>query len=158
LGESLAMRETASLIGEVDDEGWGAIERVIRTAGVSSAEALKPVVAVEEDTTASRRPGDVIVAFGPPATGRRASLLGDPGWFAPRGGGRLLGRVAAPDAVPVLQPLLRKTDPRVTREAIASLGLINDPSAARAIHTVMRAATGDLRRAVVDALVADRDA
>jgi HEAT repeat protein len=39
----------------------------------------------------------------------------------------------------------------------ATLIGIDDPSAARAIHTFLRTATGDLRRAVVDALVADRD-
>jgi HEAT repeat protein len=74
-----------------------------------------------------------------------------------RAAARLLGRIATPEAVPLLQPLLRKGDPRVAREAIAALSNIADPAAARAIHTVLRAATGELRRAVVDALVADRD-
>jgi HEAT repeat protein len=59
--------------------------------------------------------------------------------------------------VPLLQPLLRKTDPRVARAAVAALTAIPDPAAARAIHTVLRASTGDLRRAVADALVAERD-
>jgi HEAT repeat protein len=45
----------------------------------------------------------------------------------------------------------------VARDAIKALGSIPDPAAARAIHTVLRAATGEVRRAIVDALVADRD-
>ena len=45
----------------------------------------------------------------------------------------------------------------MAREAVSALGDIDDPAAARAVHTVLRAATGALRRAVIDALVADRD-
>ena len=45
-----------------------------------------------------------------------------------------------------------------TTAAVRALSNINDPAAARAVHTVLRAATGDQRRAVVDALVAQRDA
>ena len=40
---------------------------------------------------------------------------------------------------------------------VSALIGIHDPSAGRAIHTVLRAATGELRRAVIEALVADRD-
>ena len=70
----------------------------------------------------------------------------------------ILGRIASPEAVPLLQPLLRRNDPKVTRHAIAALANIDDPAAARAIHTVLRSATGEQRRAVVEALVAGRDA
>ena len=45
----------------------------------------------------------------------------------------------------------------VVREAVTALSAIDDPAAARAIHTVLRAATGGLRRAVTDALVAGKD-
>ena len=48
------------------------------------------------------------------------------------------GASRTPDAVPLLQPLLRKSDPRVARAAVSALGAIDDPSAARAIHTVLR--------------------
>ena len=59
--------------------------------------------------------------------------------------------------MPLLQPLLRGSDPRVTQAAVRALSNINDPAAARAVHTVLRAATGEQRRAVVEALVAERD-
>ena len=157
LGESMAMLETAALIGEVDEQAWDAIRSVIVSVGAASIDALKPVAAVETETPGSRRAEDLIAGFAAAGVSRLASLVGDPRWFAQRVGARLLGRTGSAEAVPLLQPLLRKTDPRVAREAIAALGLIDDPSAARAIHTVLRAATGDLRRAVVDALVADRD-
>jgi HEAT repeat protein len=75
-----------------------------------------------------------------------------------RNGARLLGRIAAAEAVPLLQPLLRRGEPRVARAAVSALGVIADPSAARAIHTILRSATGDTRSAVIAALVADRDA
>ncbi len=157
LGESLAMRETTALIGEVDDDGWQAIGDVIAATGPSAIEALKAVVSVEGETPAVVRAGELIVAFGAPAVSRLASLVGDARWYMQLAGARLLGRIGSPEAVPLLQPLLRRTDPRVAKEAIAALGSIDDPSAARAIQTVLRAATGELRQAVVDALVADRD-
>ncbi|HUP39845.1 MAG TPA: HEAT repeat domain-containing protein, partial [Vicinamibacterales bacterium] len=70
----------------------------------------------------------------------------------------VLGRIAAPEAVPLLQPLLRRSDSKVTRAAISALANIQDPAAARAIHMVLRSATGEQRRVVIEALVAERDA
>jgi HEAT repeat protein len=157
LGESLAMRETSALIGDVDEASWTAIRAVMRTVGVSTIEALKPVVMTEDDTLTTTRAEDTIVAFGAPAVGRLAELVGDPRWFAQRRAARLLGRIAVPDAVPLLQPLLRQGDPRVAREAVTALGRIHDPAAARAIQIVLRASTGTVRRAVIDALVEGRD-
>jgi hypothetical protein len=157
LGESLAMRETAGLVGDIDEEGWIAIRAVLETVGVSSIEALKPVVMVEAQTLASRRAEEAILGFGQPAVARLASLVGDSRWFVQRNAARLLGRIGSPDAVPLLQPMLRLSDPRVVREAVSALGAIDDPAAARAIHTVLRSATGGLRRAVIDALVAGKD-
>ena len=55
LGESLAMRETATLLGDVDEAGWTAIRTVIGVIGVSSVEALKPAVMVETETPGSAR-------------------------------------------------------------------------------------------------------
>jgi HEAT repeat protein len=157
LGESLAMRESVVTIGDVDEDGWQALKAVIVSVGVFSVEALKSVVAVEPDTVGTDRAERVIVDFGQKAVIRLASLLTDPRWFVQRRGARLLGRIGTADAVPLLQPLLRQNDARVVREAVAALGVIPDPAAARAIHTVLRAAGGGMRRAVTDALVAERD-
>ena len=157
LGESLAMRESVALIGDVDEDNWNAMKAVIDTVGASSVEALKSVVAVENDDLTTERAEGVIVGFGDKAVLRLASLVTDKRWFVQRRGARLLGRIGKADAVPLLQPLLRQNDPRVAREAVAALGVIQDPAAARAIHTVLRAATGEVRRAVIEALVAERD-
>jgi HEAT repeat protein len=157
LGESLAMRETAGLIGEVDEAGWLAIRAVLAVVGVSSIEALKPMVMVEEPTLASLRAEQAIIDFGNAAVARLASLVGDSQWFVQCTAARLLGQIGSPEAVPLLQPMLRQSDPRVVRAAVSALGGIEDPAAARAIHTVLRSATGGLRRAVIDALVAGKD-
>jgi hypothetical protein len=45
----------------------------------------------------------------------------------------------------------------VMRAAVRALCRIDDPVAARAVHTVLRAAGGEHRRAVVTALVEERD-
>jgi HEAT repeat protein len=99
----------------------------------------------------------LILAFGARAVGRLAALTGDSRWFVQLRGARLLGKIAAAEGVPLLQPLLRQSDPRVARQAVASLGAIQDPAAARAIQTVLRAASGEMRKAVTEALVAERD-
>ena len=157
LGESLALRETAVLIGDVDDQGWTAIRAVVSAIGAASADALKTALAVEDDTLASRRAADLIVSFGAGSVSRLASLVGDSRWFAQRAGARVLGRIGSAEGVPLLVPLLRRSDPRVAREAVAALSAIPDPSAARAIQTVLRSAAGAMRQAVIEALVADRD-
>ena len=157
LGESMAMRESAALIGDVDEENWAAMRTVIDSVGVSSVEALKSLLLTEKDDLTTTRAESVIVGFGQKALLRLSSLVGDSRWFVQRRGARLLGRIGTADAVPLLQPLLRQSDPRVAREAVAALGGIQDPAAARAIHTVLRAATGEMRKAVTDALVAEKD-
>ncbi len=157
LGESLAMREAVQLMDDVDPETWPTLRAVITTTGPSSIEALKPIIEVEHETEVSGRAADLIAGFGRPAIPRLAALIDDRRWFVQRAATRLLGRIGSPDTVPLLQPLLRRSDPRVAREAVRALALIDDPSAARAIHTVLRSAAGPLRQAVVEALVADRD-
>ena len=156
LGASPAMRETAALFGDVDADGWQAMRAVLETIGPASVEALKDVVMVDHETLASRRAEDLIVNFGHDVVPRLAPLAADPRWFVQCAAARLLGRIGAA-GVPLLQSLLRHGDPRVARQAVSALGSIADSAAARALHTVLRAATGGVRRAVVDALVADRD-
>jgi HEAT repeat protein len=157
LGDSMAMRETAGLIGDIDEAGWQAIRAVINVIGVSSVEAVKPLVMVEQPTLASQRAEEAILSFGNAAVPRLAPLVDHSTWFVQRNGARLLGRIGSPEAVPLLQPMLRLSDPRVVREAVSALAAINSPAAARAIHMVLRAATGSMRRAVIDALVACKD-
>jgi hypothetical protein len=157
LGESLAMRETAALVGEVDEGGWQAIQAIVDAIGVAAVEALKPVVMSEQDDPTITRAENLIVQFGGLAVTRLASFVSDSRWFVQRRVARLLGRIGTADAIPLLQPLVRGSDPRVAREAIAALATIPDAAAARAIHTVLRASTGDVRRAIIDVLVALRD-
>ena len=157
LGDSLALRETAALLGDVGDEEWHAIKAVLEAIGPPCIESVRPVVAVEHDNAGVARAEETIVGFGSAAVSRLGALVGDQRWFVQRRGARLLGRIAVAEAVPLLQPLVRQSDPRVAREAIAALTAIQDPAAARAIHTVLRAATGQLRTAVIEALVAGRD-
>jgi len=157
LGESVALRETAALLSDVGDEDWQAIKAVLESIGPPCIESLKPVVAVEQDTVGVMRSEETIVGFGSAVVTRLGSLVADPRWFVQRRGARLLGRLATAEAVPLLQPLVRQADPRVAKEAIAALTAIQDPAAARAIQTVLRAATGELRTAVIGAMVAGRD-
>jgi HEAT repeat protein len=158
LGDSLAMRETAALIGDVDEGDWAAIKAVITAIGPPSVESLKPVVIAEQDTPATERAEGMIVGFGAPSVTRIAPLVSDARWFAQRRGARMLGTIATKETVPLLQPLLRNSDARVVQAAVEALCQIRDPGAARAIQTLLRAATGEIRHAVIDTMVAGRDA
>jgi HEAT repeat protein len=158
LGESIAMRETALLLGDLDAPELATASAIVSTIGPASIEGLKPLLMTEEETPGSQRAADMVVSFKVPAVNRLAALTEDSRWFVQRNGARLLGRLAVAEGVPLLQPLLRKGDPRVARAAVSALGVIPDPSAARAIHTILRSATGETRSAVIAALVADRDA
>jgi len=113
---------------------------------------------IEDENAAAERAADLAVGFKVAAVHRLAPLADDSRWFVQRNAARLLGRIGAAEGVVLLQPMLRKGDPRVARAAVSALGVIADPAAARAIHMVLRSATGETRNAVVAALVADRDA
>ena len=158
LGESSAMLETALLLGDLEEPELEKVRAVVKTIGPSTIEALKPALMVEQVTMAFQRAADMVVGFRRKAVGRLAPLAEDARWFVQRNAATLLGRIGTVEAVPLLQPLLRKGDPRVARAAVSALGVIPDPAAARAIHTILRTATGDVRRAVIDALVSDKDA
>ena len=147
LGESLAMRETAALIGDIDEDGWTAIRsRHRRSIGVVQRRSAQAGRRRSKTTTLAsdarrsdhrrlRRDG-----------GRRASrsLVGDSRWFVQRRGARLLGRIGTAEAVPLLQPLLRQSDPRVAREAVAALGAHR--RSGRGARHPHRAARGHRRR------------
>jgi HEAT repeat protein len=158
LGESTAMLETGMLLGELDLPEFEKIQVIVKTIGPAAIEALKPGLMSEQENIRSERTADMVVAFRRQAIGRVASLAEDGRWFVQRNAARLLGRIGSVDGVPLLQPMLRRNDPRVARAAVSALGVIADPAAARAIHTILRTATGEVRAAVIDALVGDKDA
>ena len=152
-----AMREAADLFGDLDDTQTEQYSEICRQIGPSSTDALLPLLSVEPLTRGRSRATEIVAGMGAPVVSRLQRLVSSDKWYAQRNAAELLGRIGTPDAVPLLQPLLRGTDPRVAREAVRALSHIDDPSAARAVHTVLRTSTGDMRQAVVTALVAARD-
>jgi HEAT repeat protein len=158
LGESVAMRETALLLGDVEPSELEKIQAIVKVVGPSSIEALKPMLMLEQETIAFERAVEMVVVFRRHAVARLAALADDPRWHVQRNAARILGRIGSVDGVPILQPMLRRGDPRVVRSAVSALAAIPDPAAARAIHTILRTAAGETRGAVIGALVADKDA
>jgi hypothetical protein len=158
LAVSPAMHEAVAMIGDLDAEHLAVLTDICRLVGVPVVEVLGMALRIQERTATRVRATDIIVGFGAPAVGRLAPFIDDERVYVQCHVAEVLGRIAAPEAVPLLQPLLRRSDPKVTRIAITALANINDPAAARAIHTVLRSVTGEQRRAVIEALVAGRDA
>jgi len=155
---TIAFVEAIALLGEMTDGEAALFDDISARIGPAAADALKTHLEPEELTPARTRATAIIRRYEVRAISRIASLIDSPAWAAQRNAAELLGEIGAPDAVPLLQPLLRGHDARVTSAAVRALASIKDPAAARAVHTVLRAATGEQRRAVVEALVAMRDA
>lgn len=157
LATSAAMHETVAMLGDLDDESVGVFADICRLLGPAVVDVLAMTLRIQDRAAARVRASDIIVGFGAPAVSRLAAFVDDERAYVQCHTAELLGRIAAPQAVPLLQPMLRRTDGKVVRVAVAAMANINDPAAARAIHTVLRAATGEQRRAVIDALVVERD-
>lgn len=153
-----AFIEAADLLGEMTEAEAAQFADICARIGPATTEALKTQLEHEALTPGRTRATAIVRSYGPRAVSRLASLVGSRNWAAQRNAADLLGELAVAESVPLLQPLLRGQDPRVTTAAVRALSHINDPAAARAVHTVLRSATGDQRRAVVEALVAQRDA
>lgn len=158
LATSAAMHEAVAMMGEMESGHLAVFTEICRLVGVPVVDVLGMTLRIQERTATRVRASDIIVGFGAPAVSRLAPFIDDERTYVQCHAAELLGRIAAPEAVPLLQPLLRRNDAKVTRVAIGALANINDPAAARAIHTVLRSATGEQRRAVIDALVSGRDA
>jgi hypothetical protein len=158
LATSAAMHEAVAMIGDMDSEPLGIFTEICRLVGMPVVDVLGMTLRIQERTATRVRASEIIVGFGAPAVSRLAPFIDDDRTYVQCNAAELLGRIAEPAAVPLLQPLLRRNDPKVTRVAIAALANINDPAAARAIHMVLRSVTGEQRRAVIQALVAGRDA
>jgi HEAT repeat protein len=157
LVQTTAFVETVELLGDMTDDEASKFAAICAQVGPAAADALKELLVTEHETPAMRRARPILKNYGARVITRVAPLFSDTHWFAQRNVAELAGDVGAPEAVPFLQPLLRGGDPRVMRAAVQALSHIDDPAAARAVHTVVRAATGEHRRAVVAALVAEKD-
>lgn len=152
-----AFKEAVELYGDMTEAEAATFGEICRAIGPPATDALRTLLDVEAPTAGRRRATDTIRKFGAAAVTRLAPLLASPHWYARLNAAELLGTIGSSEGVPLLQPLLRGNDPRVMQAAVRALSSIDDPAAARSVHTVLRAATGDQRHAVVAALVAERD-
>lgn len=158
LGAAPAMRDATALLGDLDDRDWAHVKSVFEAVGPAAVAALCGAVVVEHETRTSQRAAEAIAGFGPAAAPHLNALVTDPRWMARLAAVRLLNRIGSAEVIAPLERLTADADPRVSCEAVAALGCIDHPSAVRAIHHVLRTAQGETRRAVIDALVAGRDA
>lgn len=157
LASTIAFLEAVDFLGGMDDAAAATFGRICTAIGPTTTDALRRWLEDETPSSGRRRAVALIVGFGPLAVKRLSPLVSSPHWYVQRTLAEVLGEIASAEAVPLLQPLLRRSDPRVTQAAVRALSNIDDPSAARSVHMVLRAAAGEQRQAVVAALVAERD-
>jgi hypothetical protein len=156
IGESVALREAASMVSEFDEGDARRLFECCEHAGPVTIRAFHRALQSETETGEFARARDLVRRFAAAGVPHLIPLAEDNRWFVQRNAAALLGATRSTDAVPVLQGLLRGADPRVLRTAVAALAGIDDPAAARAVQTALRAASGASRDAVVSALVAEK--
>ena len=155
--EHRAVRETAELLGDMADAEAADCSRTsARPIGPAATDALQGAPrgrGADRRRGSARRPSSGSTARAAVDAARRRSSAASSGT---RSATRrsCSARSASPEAVPLLQPLLRGQRRAGHAAAVRALSNIDDPAAARAVHTVLRAAAGEQRRAVVEALVA----
>jgi HEAT repeat protein len=157
VGESPALRDAASMLRDFDEPTLNTFVECCESIGPISILALHLTLQSETETPAFVRARALVERFGAAGINFITPLADDSRWFVQCTAAVLLGATKSPEAVPALQGLLRRADPRVLRSAVAALAGIDDPAAARAIQTALRAASGAGRAAVVEALVAEKD-
>jgi hypothetical protein len=158
LATSAAMHEVVAMLGDLDQEGTRVFSEICRLVGIPVVDVLAMTLRIQDRSSARTRASEIIAGFGAPAVSRLAAFVDDERAYVQCNAAELLGRIASPEAVPLLQPMLRRNDAKVVRAAVVAMANIDDPAAARAIHTVLRAIAGEQRREVIDALVGERDA
>lgn len=156
IGASKALAEAALTLGEQNAEEFAAFRALVRAVGAAAVPAIVSAYQREEGSGADRSTA-LLVMIGPAAIPAIAAALDDKRWFVQRELAKALGKIGTAAAVPPLQMLLRRGDVRVLQTAVASLSGIADPAAERALHTVLKATTGDARAAVISELVALKD-
>ena len=156
LGASAALGEAAGTLADQSAEEFAAFEKLVRTIGPA---AIKSLISSyhREDGVATERATQLLSKMGAAGIPHLTAGIEDPRWFVQREIARVLGKIGGSAAVPALQTLLRRGDPRVLQSAVSSLAVIDDPSATRALHTVLKAATGEARAAVISALTGMKD-
>jgi len=157
LGATSALTETVEALVDLTAPEMAAFDRLCRAIGPAAVPGLVSAFRREEGGVAAERAAAIITGIGPAGIPRLQATLDDPRWFVQCQVARLLGAIGTAAAVPPLQILLRRTDDRILKAAVGALARLDDPSAVRALHTVLRASTGEARAAVIDALVSSQD-
>jgi hypothetical protein len=152
VARSTAFGEAAAGLTDQSAQEFDAFTRLVAAIGPVAVPALLSAYGRDDSGPAGERVSKILIALGPPAIPAIAELLDEPRWFIQRDLATVLGAIGTGAAVSPLQSLLRRTDPRVMRAAVAALAGIDDPAAGRALHTVLRAAAGEARAAVITAL------
>ncbi len=151
-GASSALTEAAATLAEQTADEFASFEKLIGALGPSTVPALVATYH-REDGAATDRLTALVTTLGAPAIPAITAALDDQPWFVQRELARALGKIGASAAIQPLQSLLRRSDLRVLQVAVASLSAIPDPAAERALHTVLKATTGEARAAVINSLI-----
>lgn len=153
-----AAKALLQLVGDLDETQLLALREFCDAAGPACTVFLRAALHDEAYTPARRRASEIIVGYGEHAMPFLTPLVTDERWFVQRNAIELLAHVGGRDTVRLLQPVLRRGDPRVLRQVVATLLSTEDPGAARALQTAVRGAGGEYRDTLLRALVAQQDA
>ncbi|HXG89768.1 MAG TPA: HEAT repeat domain-containing protein [Vicinamibacterales bacterium] len=157
VGRASGLVDAMGLLGELSTEDTAAVAALCREIGGPVVAAVVRAFSREDAGLQGQRAAAILTSLGSGAIHDMAHGIEDRKWYVQRELAQVLGVIGTAAAVPPLQVLLRRPDRRVLRAVVTALSGIDDPSAARALHTVLRASSGEARDAVVQSMVAMRD-
>ena len=102
--------ETAETLGDMAEAEAALFADICGRIGPAATDALKVHLEPEAETPGRTRATAIIREYGARPWAGSASVIGSNKWAAQRNAAELLGEIAAAEAVPLLQPLLRGQD------------------------------------------------
>ena len=142
IGASAALTEVAANLGDQTADEFAIFDKLICAIGPAAVPSLMHAYQREDGGVATDRATGLISKLGVGAIPLLGAGLEDKRWFVQREIAKALGKIGTGAAVAPLQLLLRRSDVRVMQTAVSSLAGIDDPSAVRALHTVLKPPRG----------------
>jgi HEAT repeat protein len=124
---------------------------VLRWSGADGVDVMLDAVCRSEVVGARRFLHDALGTM-PEAYAAVAPLLASPAWHEVHHAAGIIGRMAHPDGLPRLRPLLAHPDPRVRSAAVHALAEYPPAAVADALHAALTHSTAGTRAAAADAI------
>ena len=159
VGASSSLAEAAATLNEQTAEEFAAFEKLISAIGAVRADRGDGRLSARRRRHRHRARHRRDRPLGTAAIPAIAAALDDKRWFVQRELAKALGKIGSRRrGAAACRRCCGAPIRACMQAAVASLSTIADPAAERALHTVLKASTGEARAAVIASLVGLKDA